>query len=493
MQFIPTRSLTAEPVGQFFTPDYVARSLVKWVVSSPGDRLLDPSCGDGGVLRYHSLAKGIEADPYAAVVARQRAPAAQIENDDFFLWASRTKERFECAAGNPPFVRFQKFKGDSRSAATSICEAHGVKLSNLGSAWAAFLVVTATLLKPGGRMAFVVPAEIGHAPYAKPVLQYLTENFSSVHVVAIRDKIFPHLSEDCWLLYCDGFGGGTDGVDFSNVDRFSFHEHPPQISEHAKWQQLSNEWKGRLRPLLLPAAARELYLRVGYRSTSKRLGDFAKINIGYISGDNDFFHLRASEARERNIAASYLIPTVRKGSSITKDVIDDEEVRRWVRDDEPSFLLSLPPDTDLPDQVTAYLDSPRGLRARARFKCRTRRQWYSVPGIVRPCYFLQYMSGADVRLARNIVGAACTNSVLAVRLLNNAEANTCLPLWMSPLTRLSCELEGHPLGGGMLKLEPGEARKVVFDKAGLEKDDLAVALSALETIRSWRHVRSGSS
>jgi hypothetical protein len=33
--------------------------------------------------------------------------------------------------------------------------------------------------------------------------------------------------------------------------------------------------------------------------------------------------------------------------------------------------------------------------------------------------------------------------------------------WRSSLTRLSCELEGHALGGGLFKLEPSEAENVL--------------------------------
>ena len=84
---------------------------------------------------------------------------------------------------------------------------HGTKFTALSSSWAPFIVAASTVLKPGGRMAFVVPAEIGHAPYAQPVLKHLAANFDRVQVLAVRRKLFPDLSEDCWLLYCDGFGG----------------------------------------------------------------------------------------------------------------------------------------------------------------------------------------------------------------------------------------------------------------------------------------------
>ena len=38
-------------------------------------------------------------------------------------------------------------------------------------------------------------------------------------------------------------------------------------------------------------------------------------------------------------------------------------------------------------------------------------------------------------------------------------------IWRQPIPQLSCELEGHPLGGGMLKLEPREAGNVLLTAA----------------------------
>ena len=55
----------------------------------------------------------------------------------------------------------------------------GAEFSGLTASWASFLVAAASLLKPGGRMAFVVPAAIGHAPYAAPLLDYLVGHFTA--------------------------------------------------------------------------------------------------------------------------------------------------------------------------------------------------------------------------------------------------------------------------------------------------------------------------
>ena len=133
---------------------------------------------------------GVEQDPSAYALARQRAPWAEIFEADFFTWASSTSDRFECAAGNPPFIRYQRFTGETRDRALRLCAALGAPFSALTSSWAPFLVATASLLKPGGRMAFVVPAEIGHAPYATPLLRYLACHFAKVHLTAVREKVF---------------------------------------------------------------------------------------------------------------------------------------------------------------------------------------------------------------------------------------------------------------------------------------------------------------
>jgi hypothetical protein len=48
--------------------------------------------------------------------------------------------------------------------------------------------------------------------------------------------------------------------------------------------------------------------------------------------------------------------------------------------------------------------------------------------------------------------------------------------WQTSLSRLSCELQGHALGGGMLKLEPTEASNTVLPNFSATKE-ISTALS----------------
>ena len=101
----------AKENGAYYTPEAVAAALVQWAVRKDTDTLLDPACGDGRFIANHAHSVGVERDAAAAACARQCAPNAQVHNSDFFTWAQQTMRRFDCAAGNPPFIRYQAFKG----------------------------------------------------------------------------------------------------------------------------------------------------------------------------------------------------------------------------------------------------------------------------------------------------------------------------------------------------------------------------------------------
>lgn len=474
-------------LGAYFTPDGVAAALVRWVVRSSRDRLLDPSAGDGRFIALHRRSVGVETDALSAKQARRHAPWALVHEGDFFSWASSTKERFECAAGNPPFIRYQRFNGEVRARAQQLCSELGVDFSSLSSSWAPFLVAAASVLKPGGRMAFVVPAEIGHAPYAAPLIKFLLAKFGDVRILALRDKVFPDLSEDVWILYADAYGEQSTGVLFSTEERFKFKENPPNKGRSISIDELAR-WNFRLRPFLLSNAELNLYRRLSNGPSAARLGDLARVGIGYVTGANDFFHLRPSVANRLAIPEKLLRPSVRNGRALPDRAITPKHVAAWIERDEPCLLLSLGKADRPPAAVRRYLESREGSEASESYKCRTRDPWYSVPDVVTPSGFLAYMSGKQPALVAN--GARCvgTNSVHTVQLKTRLPFERIHAAWQKPLTALSCEIEGHPLGGGMLKVEPREAQRIaVMLDGGVGAPTTELLVQATQTLRRWRH------
>ncbi|MYA18079.1 MAG: hypothetical protein F4Z28_15645 [Gammaproteobacteria bacterium] len=63
--------------------------------------------------------------------------------------------------------------------------------------------------------------------------------------------------------------------------------------------------------------------------------------------------------------------------------------------------------------------------------------------------------------------------------------------WRNALTTLSCELEGHALGGGVLKIEPAEARRVLLaPELDLSEEQEELLRSGTRELRRWRHYRA---
>lgn len=481
---------TRKRYGAYYTAESVVHSLVRWAVAKETDRLLDPSCGDGRFLVAHPNSVGVEKDEIAASLAHRRAPGSLVHQGDFFSWASETVQRFECAAGNPPFIRYQRFTGAVRSTAISLCQRNGADFSALSSSWAPFIVATATLLMPGGRMSFVVPAEIGHAPYAAPLLQYLVDHFAKVQIVAVQEKLFPELSEDCWLLHAVDYGGKTSELIFSVLNRFQYMEAPPvqgvrvSISD---WQSFGR----RLRPFLMPSKVRELYRETAGCPSSKKLGDVARVGIGYVTGANNFFHLRPSEAKKAQIPERLLLPAVRNGRILSGRAVTSAHIAEWKQRDEPVLLLDLSRVRSMPSGVQRYLETPDGRAAKETYKCRNRNPWYVVPDITVPDAFLSYMSNETPALVANQARCVGTNSVHLVNLMGNMTLGKLISSWDHPLTKLSCEIEGHPLGGGMLKVEPGEAKRVLLGGPCVHSQiDLLLINEGIDIMRKWRHFPS---
>jgi hypothetical protein len=474
-------------LGAYYTPDEVVHALVRWAVRRHTDRLLDPSCGDGRFLRKHPHSVGVEHDPIAAAAIHDSLPGRLVHQGDFFSWAASTTERFDCAAGNPPFIRYQRFSGSIREAALNLCSRLGASFSALASSWAPFLVATASLLRPGGRLAFVVPAEIGHAPYATPLLEYLLGHFSDVRLLAIRKKLFGELSEDCWLLYASGFGDRTVGIRMVAVDSFDYGDMPPEGGVVVTSAEL-RKWRNRLRPFLLSPEVRTLYQEGVSRSDTCLLGHEADVGIGYVTGANDFFHLRPSDAVALRIPSRFLVATVRNGKALPERVLTKQRVESWIKADEPVLLLRIRQSDRLPLGLLRYLETTAAKEARKAYKCAIRDPWYVVPDVTVPDAFLTYMSGQGPSLVANEAAAVGTNSVHMVKLQRRALLKELQNRWNHPFTALSCEMEGHPLGGGMLKLEPREAQRIALvTSKNWSKSDLRTLQEGVFQLRLWRH------
>ncbi len=501
------RPQNAKGLDAFYTDSQVAEFLVRWAIRGPTDSVLDPSFGGGVFLRCAAerllelggdparCVFGVEIDPsvherVAGELARTSAvDMGHLLCSDFFDVSPQGLGRVDAVVGNPPFIRYHRFTGSNRDKALRRAASEGVALSRLTSSWAPFVVHCAALVKPGGRLALVLPMEIGHASYARPVVAALARQFGRLTFLTFRTRLFPDLSEDTLLLLAEAKGETPSGIFWRDLphaaalEQFREAESLPAL-RRLDAESFTNGGHG-LVECLVPPRARSLYRDLRRHRLVRRLGDVADVGIGYVTGANAFFHLTHEEATRWRIPDEFLRPAVLRGRSLRGLRFTREDWHGTLRAGEAAFLLHITADEGrLPDGVRRYLHHGVKLGVPTAFKCRTRSPWYRVPHVHLPDAMLTYMIGVAPSLVANDARVVVPNSLHMVRLRpGGAPSPAALAaMWQTSLTRLSVEIEGHALGGGMLKLEPTEAGNVLLagdDRSAGHLDSLARELDSL--------------
>ena len=180
---------------------------------------------------------------------------------------------------------------------------------------------------------------------------------------------------------------------------------------------------------------------------------------------------------------------VRKSEQLPGESVSRATVQRWLAADDPVLLIDLRKARELPAPIRAYLDEDAGQEARLTYKCRNRDPWYGLPDVKVPDAFLSVMCGTRPHLVRNEAACVCTNSLHAVTLRDGITLDALQRGWRSRLAELGAEIEGHPLGGGMLKLEPRDAARVPIPIGDLHLThrDEETLTEAVRHARAWRH------
>lgn len=476
--------------GAFFTPLPIAQFLADWAIRSPTDIVLEPSCGEAvfleaagrriGIIsqanqREPARLQGVEIHRASALTAERRLASlgyqAEITCNDFFSVA--TAPDFDVVLGNPPFVRYQSFSGDSRLKALEAALAQGVPLKRLSSAWAAFLVHAASFLKPNGRLGFVLPAELLATHYAAEVRSFLLRRFGSLKIILFERLVFPEVMEEVILLLAEGHGGcnSFEVVQIKDLDclnrailRGNGYAPP---TPRFKWTTA-----------LLHREAQDILGSLAQSKDFELLRNWGQISLGFVTGSNAFFALTEEARLSHGLTEKDVIRICPPGGRKLTGLSLKDSTWRALRDRGERAYLFYPHTTKLGPAANRYVEKGKRAKVHLGYKCSNRDPWWRVPVTEKPDLIFTYMSHHMPRLITNEAGVLVSNSMYGVSLVRNRKAigRDLLPrLLLNSVSALSAELEGRSYGGGLLKHEPREADGILVPSLHLSArlaDDL---------------------
>ena len=467
--------------GGFYTPDEVAAFISSWVIAKSG-KYLEPSCGDGALLRnlpnFSNLdITAIEINEKEAKVAF-KSTGMKVITKDFFSWFTpKHYEEFDGVMGNPPYIRFGNWQEESRGLAIDILTSQGFRPNKLINAWMPFVVSALLATKQSGRIGLILPAELLQVSYAAELRSYLMDNSQNIKIVSFRELIFPGVQQEViLLLLTKGVGPAQvqtyevqNGSELSDLDLSRSSSIRGELHDDEKWTKY-----------YLDSSAIQIIRRIRKSKVLYPVGDFAEVQVGIVTGCNDFFCLSKSDAVSNGIYEN-TIPIVTRSNQLKGIGLDGPNFAALETTKARTRLLELNNYTfsDLTPPIQKYIREGERQELNLGYKCRIRGTWWKVPSIWIPDGFMWRQIHKYPRIFANCAGATSTDTVHRVRMISNISIDALAIASLNSATLIYSELFGRSYGGGVLELEPSEARSLLVPHPKLVTKSLSKRVKTL--------------
>ena len=465
----PLTDLSPKSRGGYYTPPRIADFLASWAIQSRRAATLEPSAGDGGIVA--AAAKYLESPAQitavellteeAAQISRRTGGLATVHSGDFFKWFLREQPlaAFDAVVGNPPFIRYQNFLEEHRQPAFELMRAEELHPTRLTNAWLPFVVASTLALKPGGRLALVLPAELLQVNYAAELRGYLARRFSHLTLATFRSLVFDGIQQETVLLL--GERGDSDGATISiaefdsaddmDADALSTNSRATTDLDHAteKWTQF-----------YLTPSELSLIREVESSEVFRPLGELASVDVGIVTGRNEFFVLTPDDAAGLEVWCS---PIVGRAAQIPGLVLRHQEWDSLLTSGGRCLLVDFGAvdRAHLEPRAREYVEYGERRGFHLGYKCRIREpRWWAVRSTWQPDAFLLRQIHDAPRVVDNQTDATCTDTIHRLRMLNGTSSSWLAASFLNSVTAAFAEVRGRSYGGGVLELEPREAESL---------------------------------
>lgn len=464
--------------GGYYTPYDLAHYLAAWVAESKPKAILEPSCGDGifldalsATLSSSANVTAIELDPIEANAASDRAKSlpslsANVKCADFLEWylsAGQESPGFDAVVGNPPFVRYQYLTKQDQYFSEKIFGEHNLRFTKHTNAWVPFVIASLSLLRPGGRLAMVLPAEILHVLHAQSLRHFVGEQCKRIIIIDPEEIWFDGTLQGAVLFLAEKkqhAAEHTTGLGIVHVSGKSFLSRSP--SEYFEKTNFINgkTVEGKWTRALLTKKELDVFDGAISDLSVKRFSDIAKVDVGLVTGANKFFLVNDQTISQYGLE-KWAHPMFGRSEHCPGVVYDENQHKHNSDAGLPSNFLwfDVSDQSELPANVLDYIRSGESERLHTRYKCRIRKPWFKVPSVYSTSIGMLKRAHDMPRLIYNDLRAYTTDTAYRIT-TDKIDARKLVYCFINSLTALSSELEGRHYGGGVLELVPSEIEKL---------------------------------
>lgn len=426
----------------------------------PHAKWLEPSHGTGVFVEAIS-ALGVDKGRITAIdLDAGYRPADDLATAyrgvDFLDWAARTGASFDRIVGNPPFVSIRCLPRQLREVALSTVDLNGAPIGGNANLWYAFVLRSIRLLREGGTLGFVLPSAAEFANYSTHIRDNVAKVFGRVEVYRCMRPLFDNVQDGTLVAIAREYRGGPGLVRKQTV-----------LTRRALIHQLSLDRKisGHKCPVRPKVFANK----------TVRFDRIAKIAIGAVTGDANFFLMSEEKRRELSLPKTALQRIVSKAKHLRTPIFTDSEWERLKTERERVWLFNPNTESIKHPAVQQYLSLTveKGGCHREAYKVRIRDPWYKTPLPKKPDAFVSGMTQPlpwlSINAAQNV---NATNTLYVLRFISR-DAREWYKWALAMLS--SCAWKqirrlGRRYPDGLIKYEPGSLTKLELPVATRDLD-----------------------
>jgi adenine-specific DNA methylase len=410
-----------------------------------------------------------ELDEKEAQKATSRTKlSARVLNTDFLRWylaQDQNEEGFDAVVGNPPFIRYQYLPDEQQLLAEKIFAQLKLPFTKHTNAWVPFVLASIRILRPGGRLAMVIPSEIFHIPHAQSLRRYLSEQCARILVLDPNEIWFSNTLQGTVLLLAEKkhdiseSGKGVAVTPITNRQMLSVDpEYYFQNATYVNGTIIEGKWM----PIFLSRSERALISQLKARDDIKRFSDIASVDVGIVTGANKFFLVPDSTV-EKFALQKWAHPMFGRSYHVKGIIYSEKDHQTNKQSGLPANFLWFPEDQieKLPTNARKYLDIGLSQNIHMRYKCRNRPVWYSVPSVYATQIGMLKRANDYPRLILNRANAYTTDTSYRIKPIGIKPEALVLG-FINSLTCLTAEMEGRHYGGGVLELVPSEIERLLI-------------------------------
>lgn len=465
--------------GGYYTPGDLAQFLVRWIAAIQPKTILEPGCGDGiflekiGLNLEDTTVLGFEIEKSEAFKAQCRAKSDNqnditVYDSDFLDWAAEALESnyaiYDAVVGNPPFIRYQYLPPVFQNRAERIFNFLNCKFTKHTNAWVPFVLASFALLRPGGRLAMVVPAEVIHVLHASSLRKYIGENARKIIIIDPEELWFPNTLQGAVILLVEKKRHkfeSAEGVGIFPVRGREFIKQDPQIIFDSPKPINGTTAQGKWTRALVEPKTRALIDGLADLKSVRRFTEIAKVDVGIVTGANKFF-LVSDKIVQQFSLDKWSHPMFGRSQHCPGILYNKSQHRENARKGYPTnFIWFKDKMVENNTGAIAYIRNGEKQKLNTRYKCRTRKPWYSVPSVYSTEIGMLKRAHHMPRLILNELKAYTTDTSYRIT-AKQVSARKLVYNFINPLTAISAELEGRHYGGGVLELVPSEIENLLI-------------------------------